>query len=405
MVLVTAVALASPAASRQTGCPRCGWKPPEAARTVVVRTVDELERAVETAGPRLTILVADGRYALRRMVHFAAPGVTLRGQSGNPSRVVLYGDGMELDQVGVALSIGAPDVTVADLTITNVSAHAIQVRGEAGASRFTLHNARLTDAGQQLLKGSLAPNGRFADDGLVACSEFSYTTHAPSNYTNGVDLMGVKGWLIRDNRFLRIRGPERDRWRSGPAIMAWAASEDTVVLRNTIVDSFRGIALGLGVGGATVTRNGQNSYDHLRGRVQNNIVFNLHAWADEAIEVNAGRDARIEHNTVLVEGATPWTIGVRFGSASARLVNNLLSKPPLARDGGQFAVEGNVTGATRAWFVSPGSMDFHLTLAGARAIDAGVLVSDLPLDFAQRPRMAGKAPDAGALESGSRPVK
>ena len=121
------------------------------------------------------------------------------------------------------------------MTVRDVGYHAVQVRGESGASRFTLHNAVLQDTGQQLLKGSAATNGRFADDGLVACSSFSYTTNAPSDYTNGVDLLATKGWVVRDNQFQRIRGPESGGWSSGPAILVWAASEDTIVERNLIV--------------------------------------------------------------------------------------------------------------------------------------------------------------------------
>jgi hypothetical protein len=210
-----------------TVCPRCGWKP-RAGPVVEVRTVDEFHRAVDRARPGDTILLADGRYALRRMVDVAVPNVTIRGRSGDPSKVILHGRGMTGDNVGVGISVSTSGVTVADLTIRDVGFHGIQVRGERGASGFTLHNATLQDAGQQLLKGSVSEARVYSNDGLVACSEFSYSTHAPSAYTDGVDLISTKGWVIRDNRFLRIRGPE-GRWAAGPAILVWGAAEDTVV--------------------------------------------------------------------------------------------------------------------------------------------------------------------------------
>jgi hypothetical protein len=131
---------------------------------------------------------------------------------------------------------------------------------------------------------------------------------------------------------------------------------------------------------------------------------NLNTWADEAIEINAGRDARVEHNTVLVEGAMPWSIGVRYTSASARVRNNLTNRQILRRDGGQAALEGNVIGADRRWFVDAPGGDLRLAAGGARAVDAGVPIADLAVDFDRRPRSAGKAPDAGAFERHS-PVR
>ena len=392
-VLLVAAGLAPSAQDHaHAPCPRCGWRPPEAARTVSVNTVGELHRAVAEARTGDTLLLADGRYALQRGLEIAVPGVTLRSRSGNPDRVVLHGRGMEGDHVGVAIGVGATGVTIADITIRSVGYHAVQVRGERAASRFTLHNARLHDTGQQLLKGSYADDGPVAAEGLVACSEFAYTTSAPSDYTNAVDILGTRAWTIRDNRFFRIRGPATRGWRSGPAILVWKGAEDTLVERNLVVDSFRGIALGL------TPRYGRHAYDHFRGVIRNNVVLNLHPWADEAIEANGAVDARIEHNTVLVEGSVPWSISVRFATASAQVRNNLSNRRILQRDGGRTSEAGNVVTATRGWFVDPPGFDLRLVADAVRARDAGVAIGDVLDDFDRTARPVGRAPDAGAFE-------
>jgi len=396
LLLVLSMFVQAPAPAR---CPNDG-PAPRAGRTIDVKNIGSLEDAVHSARPGDTIVVAPGDYGLRASLDIAAPDVTLRGAVTDASKVVLRGGGMDDERVGVGISISAPGVVVANLTVRSVGYHAVQVRGEQGASRFVLYNAHLQDTGQQMLKGSIAHNNRFADDGLVACSEFSYTTNAPSAYTDGIDILAAKGWLIRDNRFTRIRGPEKGRWSAGPAIVAWATSEDTVVERNVIVDSFRGIALGLGPGVAEFSRTGDRSYDHLRGTIRNNVVVNLNRWADEAIEANAARDARIEYNTVLVESAgSPWSIGVRFPSASADVRNNLTNQRILLRDGGHATMQGNVAGAMPTWFVDPPHADLHLTSEAASAVDAGVAIPDVNDDFDRGPRSIGKAPDAGAFES------
>ena len=111
------------------------------------RAAAELEQAVGSARPGDTILLADGTYGLRRSIDIATARVTLRGRSGNPSAVILRGGGMTGDPVGVGISVSAPDVTIADMTIRDLGYHAIQVRGERSASRFAMHRARLFDTG------------------------------------------------------------------------------------------------------------------------------------------------------------------------------------------------------------------------------------------------------------------
>jgi hypothetical protein len=375
----------------------CGWSPPVTKRTVSVRRADELVRAAASVGPGTTILLEDGTYQLNQMVDLPVAGTVLRSRSGQPDKVVIRGRGMTDTQVGVAISIGAPDVTVADLTAGDVGYHAIQVRGERGAMRAVIHGVRLVDSGQQLLKGSVGTDGPYADDGLVACSRFEYTTNAPSDYTNGVDLLAAKGWVIRDNVFRRIRGPERMGWRAGPAILAWANSQDTIIERNLIVESFRGIALGLAPGITPYVRNGERRIDHQGGVVRNNVVCNPHPWADEAIEANAAVGFRIEHNTVLTFGAvTPWAIGVRFPTARGVVRNNLTSRPILRRDGGDAELSANLTSAVSAWFADASACDLHLAPAGTAAVDSGVEIPDAPLDFDGKPRVG--RPDVGAFE-------
>jgi hypothetical protein len=371
-------------------CKRCAWHAPAAARTISVRTVADLEHAVQNAREGDEIVLADGVYRLERTLEIAVPKVTLRSRNGDPARVAIEGQGMTGDRVGVAVAVGAPEAVVADLTIRAVGFHAVQVRGERSASRFTLHNAVLEDTGQQLLKGSAADNGQYAGDGLVACSTFRYSSAAPSDYTNGIDILGTRRWVIRDNQFFRIRGP---RHAAGPAILAWRGAEDTMIERNLIVDSFRGIALGL------MERSGSLAYDHLRGTVRNNIVMNEQTWADEAIEVNGAPGAAVYHNTVLVAGQMPWSISVRFATSSAEVRNNLTNKSIASRDGGRItARDGNVNGATAAWFINVPMFDFRLSPSGERAVDSGIVLDSVSADFDRLPRVFGPLPDAGALE-------
>ena len=131
--------------------------------------------------------------------------------------------------------------------------------------------------------------------------------------------------------------------------------------------------------------------------MRNNVVVNLNPWADEGIEANGAPDARIEHNTVLVEGQVPWSISTRFASASARIRNNLSNRRTILRDGARSTEAGNIVTATRRWFVDPPGHDLHLLSEVVPAIDAGVEIQDLFQDFDRASRPVGRAADAGAF--------
>ncbi len=402
ITLSVAVSVAARDATVQAShvCPTCQWQAPRTKRTVTVRSVDDLVYAVQDLRPSTTLLLEDGEYRLRTMLDIPVPDVVLRSKSGDRTRVVIRGAGLTEQHVGVALSISSPRVTVADLTVGYVAYHTVQVRGESGASNFMLHNVRLVDAGQQLFKVTLS-KAQQADDGVVACSLMEYTDHAPSSYTNGVDALGAKGWVVRDNRFVRIRGPKAGNYNAGPAVMFWANSIDTVVERNLIVDSYRGIALGLLPEAQDLARAGEKRVDHQGGVVRNNVICNLHPWADEGIEANGASDVQIDHNTVLVEGSLSWSISARFRNTTALVRNNITSRQILLRDGGRAEMEGNVAGALPSWFQSAPACDLHLTDQAGSAVEAAVPLTHVADDFDRTPR-SGPRRTAGAFERAPR---
>jgi hypothetical protein len=250
----------------------------------------------------------DVEYMFEHMISACGLSVIVQSPTAHTASGTKPVPEVQFDPLSVAVSISASNIIVADMTIGNVGYHGVQVRGEKGVHRVVLHNLQVQDTGQQLVKGSVGNNGQFSESVLVACSSFEYADHAPSDYTNGVDVLGGRRWTVRDNRFRNIRGPQERNYAAGPAILFWRDCRDTLIAGNIVVDCFRGISLGLVPAGTNPAASGETYYDHQRGMVCNNVVCNLQPWGDEGIEANAAKDARIEHNTVLVEGTLPWSI-------------------------------------------------------------------------------------------------
>jgi len=289
----------------------------------------------------------------------------------------------------------ATDVTIADLSIGNVYYHALAVQGEQGARRVRVYHARLFDAGQQIVKGTPG-----ADDVTIEYSELFLSAGAVNHpdgappgscYTNAIDGVTTNRWIVRDNLIHDIWC--QDSTLAGPAVLLWQGSADTVVERNTILDSSRGISLGL-----------VSAEDHSGGYARNNFI-RWDADAPYTIDVpiyTTSPDSSVLHNTALTMGRYPNAIEVRYQGATGVVVsNNLLDGAIQARDGAAPSVSGNLLDALPGWFVDLSGGNLHLTANATPAIDQVTRLADANDDFdaQSRPAGAGQA-DIGADEFG-----
>lgn len=390
--------------------------PPGPGFTIInVDTAQELADACWNLTSNRAIVIAPGDYDLASVVfpngqdgrltvgRFGSPAISniqIRGATGNPADVRLHGDGMvEPDFTDPDVPSGfqiftATDVTIAELSVDRVHFHAVQISGEQGADRIRLYHVRLFDTGQQIVKGTTG-----GDDVTIEYSELFYTAGAaihpqgsPPNtcYTNAVDGFGADRWIVRDNLIRGIRC--QDGALAGPAVLLWAGSADTIVERNTILDSSRGISLGLGEG------------DHTGGRVRNNFI-RWNPSAAYAVDVpiyTTSPNARVLHNTALTAGRYPNAIEVRYATATGVEVrNNVLDAIVLPRNGATPTLSGNLTNAQNAWFVDAAAGNLHLTAAAVPALNAATRLSEAQDDFdaVARPSGAGET-DLGADELG-----
>ncbi|MGQ9697842.1 MAG: hypothetical protein ACUVRO_07590 [Armatimonadota bacterium] len=145
----------------QPWLPKAPPLPPPSGVVLTAHSVQELFDATQRVPPGGTILIAEGTYHLPRRLEIRTSGVTLRGQTGRRDRVVL--DGAQ-HRLGELLAVTrCSDVTIADLTIQNVTWNGIKLDTDTGVHRVTIQNCVLHNIWQRAVKGVRVPREKLAD--------------------------------------------------------------------------------------------------------------------------------------------------------------------------------------------------------------------------------------------------
>jgi regulation of enolase protein 1 (concanavalin A-like superfamily) len=355
-----------------------------------VSTESQLQNAVNTAPPGATIVIAPGTYTLSSTLYLDVDDLTLRGATNNRNDVVLVGRGMTNGNYGpvrFGIWTNRQRITIANLTIRDIYDHHIFMN--AGTEAPRVYNVRMVDAGSQFIKANPETTGGGVDNGRVEYSVFEYTTNAPDYYTSGVDVHSGSGWTIRNSLFRNFRTTNGQM--ADPVILVWNGSRDTIVEGNAIINSQRGIVLGL---------EDRTPDDHTGGIIRNNFIYrSASVTGDAAIYVGDSPNTQILHNTILMSGTQSSPIQYRFPDTTGVVIrNNLLDGSILARDGAVATVSGNYTAAAASMFVNPAVGDLHLASTATAVVDRVSTVSNALTDWDGHTRPQGAAADYGADE-------
>jgi hypothetical protein len=357
---------------------------PPAGAIVNVATVAQLQNAVAALASNTTIVIAPGTYNLTTTLYIngSFTNVGIRGATNSRDDVVIVGRGMSAPSdggvpFGIWVGGNVRGVTIANLTIRDVYYHPIMLN--AGAQSPLIHNVRLVNAGQQLVKASPDGAGGGVDNGIVEYSVIEYDTTSRDDYTNGVDVHTGDNWIIRHNLFRNIRAPQGQL--AGPAILMWNASTNTLVDGNTFINCQREIALGL------IER---TPNDHTGGVVRNNFIYR-DVPGDSAIYVADSPNTQVLHNTILISRTYANPIEYRFPHTTGVVIaNNVLDGMVAARDGATGSVTGNYVNAAAALFVNPAAGDLHVRpTATALLNQVTAIPGNALLDWDGHPRQAG----------------
>jgi hypothetical protein len=308
-----------------------------------VTDVVGLTQAVAMASPGDTILLAPGTYLLSATLFMSTPNVTLRSETDDPASVILDGGdvvapvrmqstGVALVSLTVARSVddGARIEPTASGTVTDISIYDV-----------TFLDNRNT--GTRVIPYASQAAGPFADTGTIACSRFVHSTAGtcPDNGIFGVQMVGTRGWTVRDSYFAGRCSPMIAR-----AVSVDGGSRDTTIIDNVFSNNLNNIMLGnftLRTYPDPLPATCSGTPAFWGGLACNNRIAGLgvpsRAGAfdfDEGIALWRACDVWVMHNTITSPGATETfsEIEYRFAGSYVHLVNNLVGMAPVQRDGG-----------------------------------------------------------------------
>ena len=373
-----------------------------------------LGEIVRAAPSGATIRFADGTYSVTgdyaRSLTVTRPGITLRGASGDPTRVVLDGQ----YSIGAIVYVLASNVTVTDMSIMRARDHLVHsYPADAGPdlTGMSLYRLRFVDSGEQFVKVNSNPaRSAFVDSGTVSCSEFTMTSTGRANieraygcYTGGIDVHSARNWVVRSNTFAGIYCEDGEV--SEHAVHFWYGARDTLVENNYIRNTSRGIGFGLVESGAT-RQYPDNPYPglyvgHYGGTIRNNVILAEIPQYDTGIGLDQARGSTVAHNTVVETAAATRSfssIDYRFANTSVAIRNNLVRRITV-RNGATGVLSNNVENVPSSWFVNVASGDVHLRSTATGAINTGFTlgagVAGRDLDGTAHD---AEAPDIGADE-------
>jgi len=311
--------------------PKAPPLPMPAGEVIRVKTVEELLRASTEVKSGCTIMLADGHYRMPRYFAITADNVTLRGESGDRSKVVLDG---AVSRHGELIGITrAKGVTIADLTVRNVKWNGIKINSDQGAEKVAIRNCVIHNVWQRGVKATAMPREK-GGEGPRECSirfclfyndrpkKFSDDeTDTPSsfngNYIGGIDVKNTIDWTISDNVFIGIQGRTRE---GRGCIYISENGRGCRIERNLFIDCDVAIALGN-------PSLGYSPMQAIRCIARNNFVSQC---PETGILSCYTKDCIIENNTVYdPEGRLRRPIWVQKSSEGLILKNNLLIGHPV----------------------------------------------------------------------------
>lgn len=303
-----------------------------------------LREALAQARPGDVLRLLPGTWTLERALRLERPGtpqapITL--QAARPGTVVLVVTGT------VGLRLSAPHWRVEGLTLRGGCAvpgdceHALHVVGAARGA--VIRGNRLVDFNAALKVNG--EDGRFPDDGLFEGNVVTATAPRDTDRpVNGMDLVGVDGWLLRGNRVSDLVKRGGDRVSVGGFAKGAGRGNRFVGNHVRCEERLRGlpgqrVGLSLGGGGTAPAycRDRRCVVEQEAGVIEGNLI---ESCSDDGIHLLRAAGSRVSDNTVLDTAG----VVLRHPESTARVEGNAIDGPLRVRDGARVDAGDNLVG-------------------------------------------------------------
>lgn len=286
------------------------------AKPITVSNSAELVEACKNAAKDDEIVIAKGTYTLVRGISITSRSgpITVRGATGNPSDVIIEGEGQDDDTVKMIFDLtDCPAWKFEAFTTRKSYYHGFKFN--AGSTDCVLRNLVMLDHGESGVKGTSDPDrGSYPDRLLVEKCEIGFTakTGGTRDVVEGVDGVGVKDWIVRGSRFVNIQKNGRPAY----GVFTKGNSSNTLIEDNRFENCFIGASFGGGGTGVAYFRDHDTSIEHRGGIIRKNRFIGC---TDAAIYINKGKDCRIEGNRL--EGCAA-NIQLRYAQCTGHVSDN-----------------------------------------------------------------------------------
>lgn len=366
------------------------------ARPIRVATPEELQQAMQQAGPGSVIELQPGIYPHLHDLKTQRAGLATAPiivTVAHPGSAVLQFEGGEGFKVAHAYWI------FENLDIRGICAahseceHAFHIYGPARG--VVVRNNHITDFNAQIKVNGA--DGQWPDYGLMQYNTVGNTT--PRDTTRPVtpfDLVGANGWIVADNAVSNFVKADGNHVSYG--LFMKGASHGGRIERNLLICSAReisrtgarvGISMGGGGTGTAFCRDTRCDTEHSEGIVANNIIAHCN---DVGIDVNRSNQILIAHNTLINTAG----ISLRNPISSADIEANLFEGRIYARDGALQNLAENQIGKVSNYFADSDRLDLAWRDTPPQ-VTPSARVSN---DFCQRQR--GNTTLPGAFDSTQR---
>jgi hypothetical protein len=352
---------------------------PPPTNVINVNSAPELAAAVSRLQQGQTVVLADGEYNISNLypIQFTKNNTTLRSASGDPTKAVIRGRGFEssTDVDEELFQIRAASVTFADITIKESRCHGVKLVPDVANNNLLFHNVHFLNIGERKIKGSASTSNIYDMNGEIRYCLFEDTkipdenrpgAHDAGNYIAGMDMMMLDGWHIHDNVFRTIKGASG---RARGAVFLWRGTRNCIVERNLFIECDKAIALW------------EPSSGHI---VRNNFIF---GGAETGMSINTGTNIKIYNNTSFANMAI-YSGSIVFSNSSGCEVKNNIIYSGISAPSGDYPdtakniLIGRIDRISAAsWFTNVGNYDLHLTDKAVDAIDKGMTISGVDVDW------------------------